>query len=549
MKRILMFSLAVGGVTLNAACGDDSGPDVEPREELMIVGDEPIQLPQGTIGVDYAATVEATGGTQRLINWTVVDVDQFPIGLYITTQLNPLNINGRPRVAGEFSFRLQVTDSGGEAAVKTFNMSVVEGPPELQITTESDPPDAPLGEEYLPYTFSATGGSGTGYVFSADPDSLPTGMNLSPDGELSGTPTRDGTFPFVVQVRDSVGDTATRNYTLNVIVDIPIFRLITGTPPVDVNGTCRDGKADEPYECELVMTGGVPPYEIDLGAGGGLPPGLEILQPGPSERSGFIRGVPTQPGNYAFQIRASDSARGVDRNSFFVEVAEADAPLRITGRIIYPEILDDNGEPTEAFDFIGYEVNKRLLAEIVAIGGSEEGYQWERADGIFPDGCTFTSSTPNAQLLCTPTRPGNFIFELVVTDSDGERSVPRQFTLSVRPAVLPVAITSATGLPGVTVLPPAITSTTGGPVPQYQQAIVGEGGIPSSELGYGWSVVPAEGLPPGLTIFPNGAPSTFIRGTPTSTGTYDFNIAIYDVENRTTSAPFRIEVVTSTSTP
>lgn len=543
MKRNLMISLAVGSVTLAAACGDDSGPGIAPRGELTIVGSDPIQLPQGTIGVDYSATVTATGGTQRLLNWTLLNEDQFPTGLYITTQLNPLRINGRPRVSGDFSFEIQVTDSAGNAATKSFELSVVEGPPPLAITTESDPPDAELDVEYAPYTFEADGGSGAGYVFFTDPDSIPPGMSLDEDGELSGTPTRDGVFPFVVQVRDSVGDVASRSFVINVVDITPPFEWDPPQP------TCPDGKADEPYRCEICMEGGVMPYELAVGSGGSLPPGLELVQPGEMERCGSVEGVPTQPGPFAFQLVATDSGTSVLRRSFFVAINEADAPLRVTGRIIYPEIPNDAGEPTEAFDFVGYEVGKRIVAEIVAIGGSESGYSWEKVSGDFPPGCTFTSSTPNAILTCTPTRAGCFPFELVVEDSDGERSVPRNFTLCIRPEVFPVEIVSATGLPGVTILPTATTSTTVTP-PEYLVEIEGTGGVPDPSLGYGWVVVsnngPNSGLPPGLRIVRNGAPSTFIEGTVTATdavGTWDFNIQMYDAENRTTSAPFRLEVV------
>jgi len=532
MKRTLLFSLAVGSVTLSAACGDDDGPGVVAREPLAIVGEDPVQLMDGTVGVDYMATVTATGGTSRLINWTLLD--ELPTGLYITSQLNPLIINGRPRVAGDYSFRLQVTDSGEEAAVKSFNISIAPEDPELAITTENDPPQAQLNEPYGAFQFEASGGSGSGYVFSADPNELPPGMLLESDGTLTGTPGREGTFPFQVRVRDSVGATAEARFELVVSFFVPEFVFLTED--------CPDGKADEPYECEFELEGGIQPYDLAVGAGGGVPPGLELIPPEPDSFSGLLRGVPLEPGNYAFQIRASDSNRAVERQSFFVFIDEADPPLRITGRVLYPDEPDEDGEPTERFELTGFEVNRETNVELVAIGGSEEGYQWSRLSGEFPPGCTFTSSTPNAQLSCIPTRVGCFDFELRVTDDEGtgESSVPRTFTLCVRPEVFPLSIPSATGLPGVTVLPEAELEE------NYQAEITADGGLPATGLGYGWSVVPADGLPPGMSIFRNGNPSTFLRGTATATGTYDFNLSVYDAENRTTTAPFRL-VVTSTT--
>jgi len=539
MKRNLMFSLAVGSVTLAAACGDDSGSALPPRGELTIVGDEPVQLPQGTVDVDYSATVTATGGTQRLIDWTLLDEDQFPTGLYISSQLNPLSINGRPRVSGDFDFRLQVSDSSGEVTQKSFNLTIIEGPAELAITTEMDPPTATLNEPYPTFTFAAEGGSEMGYIFSADPDALPPGMLLEPNGDLTGTPTREGTFPFTVRVRDSVGEVASASFVLEVDFEVPPFELVTED--------CPDGKADEPYECELVLEGGIPPYELAFGSGGGQPPGIELIQPDPMGSTAFLRGVPLVPDQYAFEIRATDDDIGVDRRSFFVFIDEADRPLRITKRIIYPLELDPDGDPVERFELAGYEVNKRTLAEIVAIGGSETGYMWERTSGDFPQGCAFTSSTPNAILDCTPTRSGTFVFELVVTDSDGERSPATEFVVNVRDEVFDVEITTATEFPNRTTLPPALTSTTGAPVPEYGVEIAATGGVEPAD-GYGWRVPSSDELPPGLRILRRGSP-TRIQGTVTTTltGTYDFNVEAYDQENRKTSAPFRIEVVTSTT--
>ena len=68
--------------------------------------------------------------------------------------------------------------------------------------------------------FTASGGTGTGYVFSlAAGSNLPMGLTLSPTGVLSGTaPTVTGTYTFTVQVTDSAAAAASRAYTLIVAV-------------------------------------------------------------------------------------------------------------------------------------------------------------------------------------------------------------------------------------------------------------------------------------------------------------------------------------------
>ena len=62
---------------------------------------------------------------------------------------------------------------------------------------------------------SATGGTG-GYTWSLSLGKLPTGMSLSPDGLLSGTPLVSGDFPVTVTVTDEAYKAALQSYLLRV---------------------------------------------------------------------------------------------------------------------------------------------------------------------------------------------------------------------------------------------------------------------------------------------------------------------------------------------
>jgi hypothetical protein len=76
-------------------------------------------------------------------------------------------------------------------------------------------------------TFLATGGSGQ-YTFS-ETGALPSGMSLSPSGLLSGTPTQGGSFPFIVNVSDSQGDTG--GLTQSLVIDpAATTTTLTATP-------------------------------------------------------------------------------------------------------------------------------------------------------------------------------------------------------------------------------------------------------------------------------------------------------------------------------
>lgn len=77
---------------------------------------------------------------------------------------------------------------------------------------------------------SAFGGTGQNYTFSIASGSLPLGMTISNTGILSGTPLTTGTYNFVVQAVDPLGNTGTQSYTL-VIAAAPVIPGPAPPPP------------------------------------------------------------------------------------------------------------------------------------------------------------------------------------------------------------------------------------------------------------------------------------------------------------------------------
>ncbi len=76
-------------------------------------------------------------------------------------------------------------------------------------------PNGSLNVSYPTTTFSATGGQAP-YVWSLAPGSpsLPPGLTLSPDGTISGVPTQDGTFDFVIRLTDASLRVLDYNYSI-----------------------------------------------------------------------------------------------------------------------------------------------------------------------------------------------------------------------------------------------------------------------------------------------------------------------------------------------
>jgi hypothetical protein len=95
-----------------------------------------------------------------------------------------------------------------------FNTTV--GPTPLSVSTTA----LPNGTQSMPYdqNLAAAGGI-TPYSWSRTAGTLPTGLNLSLSGKISGTPTATGTSSFTVQVSDSSNPVqkATRALSITIV--------------------------------------------------------------------------------------------------------------------------------------------------------------------------------------------------------------------------------------------------------------------------------------------------------------------------------------------
>ncbi len=170
-------------------------------------------LPAGTVNQSYSTALAASGGTPPY-NWSVVN-GSLPNGL----QLNSLtgSISGTPATVGTFNFTVQVADSQSPSATATKQLSIVVNPPPvatLNITTTS----LPSGRVTVAYsqTLQATGGTQP-YTWSLASGALPKGLTLNAaTGVISGTPSKKGTYSFVVRLRDSQSTPAEDTQALSI---------------------------------------------------------------------------------------------------------------------------------------------------------------------------------------------------------------------------------------------------------------------------------------------------------------------------------------------
>ena len=166
-------------------------------------------LANGTVGTVYSAALTASGGVQPC-TWTLAS-GQLPAGL--TLSASGL-ISGTPTTAASSTFTLQVVDSSGQKASQSYTVSIAGNSTSDSIITNS------LSLAYIqqPYSAALTASGGTApYAWSVTSGSLPSGLGLnSTTGQLSGTPTQGGNSLFTITATDSVGNSTSKSFNVQV---------------------------------------------------------------------------------------------------------------------------------------------------------------------------------------------------------------------------------------------------------------------------------------------------------------------------------------------
>lgn len=161
----------------------------------------------------------------------------------------------------------------------------------------------------LSASFAAGGGIGP-YVWAVAPGStLPAGLSLSSDGQLSGTLTATELGTFEVKVSDAMNRSASRTFSVDVVLPLSIDTTVLGPATA---GTF--------FASLLQGSGGTGPYFWSL-LSGSLPDGLSLGS------DGLLTGYPGSPGASFFEVRLVDGAsHGVTRG-FDLVVAAGSDPL------------------------------------------------------------------------------------------------------------------------------------------------------------------------------------------------------------------------------
>lgn len=263
------------------------------------------------------------------------------------------------------------------------------------------------------------------------------------------------------------------------VPEAPNTEAFTIAPPNITTTSLSVTTVGANYSETLAVEGGTSPYSWTVSLGS-LPDGLTL-----NNSTGEITGVSTLAGSYDFTVQV------VDNNG---QIATQDLTIVVNPAPVINELVLSDATEEATYS-----------QQLTATGGTSP-IAWSVTSGSLPSGLAINSST--GELSGSPTLAGSYIFTIEVTDSN-LISGTQEYTLIVNPPLSIVTNSLSTG-----------TETA-----SYSQTIATSGGTnPIS-----WSLSSGS-LPAGLSL---NVSSGEIVGTPTTAGTYNFDVQASDVNGST----------------
>jgi len=405
LKLALIVVGVLAAIAVTGASGadfeSDSGPCTETPSEKAL-----LRCTTGYVGAPYEVQIESEEGSGcEPYDWFEIVNGSLPPGLSMSRDGV---ISGVPTGAGLARFWVWNHDltaaQGGpswcereDRSEREFSIPIDPG---LAIVNPSVQP-ATVGQ---PYTDTLT----TKQVVSLNPltgpdvqaswtlqsGALPPGITLSTSGVLSGTPTSEGSYQFVLKAQNgSPSDTET--YTLAARQPVSVKSPLGSVQRPSSEVGIRFGKT-------FTATGGSGTYTWAL-VSGALPLGIAL-----DATRGTITGTPQTAGNFVFALTATDSEG---------RVANASAALTVAPRLAIRTL---RVKPAK--------LARTYRMKLATVGGVQP-LKWRVVRGRFPLGIGLSQKA--GMIAGTPRRIGTFRVTLEARDALGAKS-RKTFVLLVK---------------------------------------------------------------------------------------------------------------------
>ena len=325
----------------------------------------------------YDIVIETSGGikpyhysSNNLPEWLELDEDKGFFRVF-------------PNDSGNSNFNIEITITDSSIPQKELTETLyIKTERIFKIISSTNFPDLSVNKQVNEITLSAIGGRTPMKWFRKD-GMLPTGISLSEDGKISGTPVKPGNYKCVIGVKDRNGEVTEEifHFFVNEALSFDFYSL-------------PDAYFDEYYEFYLKYKGGKGPYSVSL-ISGELPQGL-VYDPETKK----ISGIPIEEKKISLTFQISDSIGSKIVQKEFLHINVENRSIKLS-----PEKIP-NGKINNYYE-INFDVEK-----------GQPKYKWEIVSGFIPDGLTFTTEYYSATIKGIPEKQDEYNFSIRVSDND-----------------------------------------------------------------------------------------------------------------------------------